>query len=287
MVDWKYKTKFHFVCTNKLEVALLEECGVRHTLISYAFADRVVDKDAKLGFSWIRDKFDTIFVDSGAHSAFTKGKEVDFNEYTDFLKREKECIDVAAQLDIIGDRKRTLENYIRHVDSGTDWVLPIFSGNWEEALTLMEPHLVTNYIGLGGSVYWKKFHNDGWNIVRNLPNKYDYHGFAKGNIEAFKRGWLYSIDSSSWSFGARGRETAARIKGQNVGVKLGRKSNNERNNLRYVHSLLKDDMEACGVEIENVINGVYRDLLKLAIVIYYRPLFREIGRGMFEQNFKW
>jgi len=276
-----------FVCTNKLEVELLEECGVRHTLISYAFADRVVDKKAKHGFAWIRDKFDTIFVDSGAHSAYTKGQEVDFVEYTDFLKKEREMIDVAAQLDIIGDRERTLENYIRHIDSGTDWVLPIFSGNWEEALVLMEPHLVTNYIGLGGSVYWKKFYNDGWNVVRNLPNKYDYHGFAKGNYEAFRRGWLYSIDSSSWSFGARGRETSARIKGANLGVKLGRKSNNDRNNLRYVHSLLKDDMEACDIDIEKVIEGDYRTLLKLAIVIYYRPLFREIGGGMFEKNFKW
>ena len=279
-----YITKFHFVCTNKLEVALLEECGVRNILVSYAFADRVVDKDT--GFGWLRDKFDTLFVDSGAHSAYTKGEEVDFNAYCDFLKKEKDNIDAAAQLDIIGDRDRTLENYKRHVDEGTDWVLPIFSVNWEEALNMMEPHMVTDYVGLGGSVFYKDYWNDGWTVIRNLPSKYKYHGFARGYAEALKNGWLYSIDSSSWSFGARGRQTMARLKGVNAGMLLGRKSNNDRNNIRYIHSILRDDFEACGIDVEDVIEGTYRDLLKLAVATYYRPFFREIGGDMFDANFK-
>lgn len=274
------KTKFHFVCTNKLEVELLEECGCRNILVSYAFADRV---QANKSLSWIRNKFDTIFVDSGAHTAYTQGKEVDFNKYNDFLKKEKQNIDVAAQLDIIGDIHRTKDNYIRHVNEGTDWVIPILSGNWKMAMTLMEPHLVTDYLGLGGSIYWKKRY-DGWNAVRTLSNKYRYHGFAKGNLEAFQQGWLYSIDSSSWSFGARGRETAARINKENLGISLGRKSKTARNDLRRTLWMLKDDLEATNIDPQKVIDGDYRTLLKIAVVVYYRPLFRECG--LFETNFK-
>lgn len=282
-------TKFHFVCTNKLEVELLEECGVRHTLISYAFANRVTDKNWHKGgsFSWIRDKFDTIFVDSGAHTAYTQGKEVDFDDYTGFLKSQRDYIDVAAQLDIIGDQQRTTENYIKHTQTGTDWVIPILTGHWKSALARLEKHLVTDYLGLGGSKWWSNKGSDGWNHARSMPSKYKYHGFAKGNVDAFYGGWLYSIDSSSWSFGARGRELAARLYKKNVGIKLGRKSKHERIQLNNMYQILKDDFEACNVTLEDVVEGVYRELLKLAIVVYYRPLFREIGQKMFEQNFKW
>lgn len=276
----RFRTKFHFVCTNKLEVELLEECGVRNILISYAFANRVQQNKS---LSWIRDKFDTIFVDSGAHTAFTQGREVDFNKYNEFLKKERPNIDVAAQLDIIGNRERTQENYIRHTKEGTDWVIPILTGNWKKALVGLEKHLVTDYLGLGGSQFWKQYF-DGWNHVRTLPKKYKYHGFAKGNIDAFKGGWLYSIDSSSWSFGARGREIAARIHGENVGLLLGKKSATGRNDLRRALLLLKDDMEATGTDREDVIAGDYRTLLKIAIVLFYRPLFRECR--YFEENFK-
>jgi len=278
----QYQTKFHFVCTNKLEVALLEECGVRHILISYAFADRVQDK--KTGLGWIRDKFDTIFVDSGAHTALTQGKEVDFNKYCDFLRKEKENYDVAAQLDIIGDRERTRDNYIRHTTERTDWVIPILSGNWPIALQLMEKHLVTSYLGLGGSQYWKKFLKNSWNVVRSMPNKYKYHGFAKGNFDAFRGGWLYSIDSSSWSFGARGREVAARIHRRNVGATLGKKGINNRIRLRQISEVLKDEFEATSTDSEDFIEGDYRTLLKIAVVVYYRPMFKEIG--LFDTNFK-
>ena len=275
-----FKTKFHFVCTNKLEVELLEECGCRNILISYAFADRVM---ANKSLSWVRNKFDTIFVDSGAHTAFTQGREVDFDKYNTFLKKEKPNIDVAAQLDIIGNRERTRDNYIRHTKEGTDWVIPILSGHWKMALAMMEKHLVTDYLGLGGSQYWKTRY-DQWNQVRTLPSKYKYHGFAKGNFEAFKGGWLYSIDSSSWSFGARGRETAARINQENLGISLGRKSKTARNDLRRVLYLLKDDLEATNTDPQLVIDGDYKTLLKIAIVVYYRPLFRECR--MFNENFK-
>lgn len=276
-----YETIFHFVCTNKLEVELLEECHIRHILISYAFANRVTE-DGSL--AWIRDKFDTIFIDSGAHTAFTKGKEVKFEDYSDFLKREKDNYDIAAQLDIIGNQERTADNYRRHVAEGTEWVLPILTAHWRTALAMLEKDLVTNYLGLGGSSWWKTKSKDRWNHARSLPTKYKYHGFAMGSTEAFQKGWLYSIDSSSWSFGARGREAAARINKRNLGVKFGKKSISERLTLRRVTESLKDDFDATETDVDDVINGVYRDLLKVAVIIFYRPLFREIG--IFEQNFR-
>lgn len=283
----KQYTKFHFVCTSKISARLLMECGVRHTLVSYAFADRVLDKSWKRGgtFSWMRDSFDTIFVDSGAHTAFTQGREVDFDEYSQFLRNQREYIDVAAQLDIIGNQALTTRNYIRHVETGTEWVIPILTGHWKSALVRLEKHLVTKYLGLGGSKWWANKGSDGWGHARSMPSRYKYHGFAKGNERAFYGGWLYSIDSSSWTFGARGRVTAARLRKSNVPIMLGNKSKHDRQNLRRVYEALKDDFEACNTKYEDVVAGTHRDLLKLAVVTYYRPLFREISPAMFKENF--
>lgn len=279
-----YLTKFHFVCTNPLELELLKECGCRHVLTSYAFIDHFKNRD----LSKHRDYFDTVLIDSGAFTAQFQGDIVDIDEYCQFAKDQHDNYDAIAQLDVIGNQIKTVENYRYMIDQGVDWVMPILTGAWDIGLIEMEKYICSdyNYIGVGGSSWWKKYYNDGWVVARQLPTKYKYHGFAKGNYEAFKHGWLYSIDSSTWSFGARAREGMARVKGQNLGVEFGRKGVHGRNNLRYMHSLLKDDFEACGVDIEKVIEGDYRSLLKIIIPIYYRPLFREISKEMFDANFK-
>ena len=271
---------FYFVCSNKLEVDLCEQCGVKHILVSYAFATKVM-KDKSL--AWMRDKFETILIDSGAHTAFTQGKEVDFDKYSDFLKKERENYTYCAQLDIIGDTQRTIDNYIRHTKEGTDWVMPIVTANWPVHLAKLEKYLVTDYIAIGGSQWWKRFSKDNWNVVRSLPRKYHYHGFAKGQLEAFRHNWIYSIDSSTWSFGARARQSQAWVRGKQLGLNFGRRGTHDRQDVRRTCEVLKNDLEACKCKVSDYVDGDYKTLLTAGIVLFYRPMFRQFK--IFEKNF--
>ena len=273
---------FHFVCTNKLEVELLEECGVRNVLISYAFKDRFGNT-----FDWIRDKFDKIFLDSGAFTAWKKGKPVDMEEYCDFILKEKGNYDVVAQLDEIGNMQKTIQNYDHMVSKGIDWQLAILQGNWESALAQFEPHLVNDYLGIGSDTYYKKSYRDQYDVVRGLSKKYKFHGFAKGKFEAFKNNWFHSIDSSTWSFGARGRESNCRVKGQNMFAQFGNKGRSDIATLNYIYEWLNEDCDKCQVNYNALVSGDYRTLLKIGVVLYYRPLFRELGKEQFNKNFYW
>ena len=237
------------------------------------------------GLKLHREYFDSVLIDSGAFSAMSVGKTVNIDEYCQFAKDNREYYNLIAQLDEIGDQDKTLKNYLYMVKKGVDWAMPILTGEWDIALRKMEKHALTNYYGVGGKSFWDKIYKSRWDVVKSLPSKNDYHGFAKGKYEALKNGWFTSIDSSTWSFGARARQSVARLKGQNLLVNFGNRGLHNRNDIRYTHSLLRDEFEACKVNIDDVVAGEYNALLKIAIPIYYRPLFKEIGHRMFEDNF--
>lgn len=92
-----------------------------------------------------------LMVDSGAFTAWSMGKQVDIVEYGKFLKGLPRDWDVEAiQLDVIGDHKATLANFLRMVDMGVD-TIPVFTrGAPIEDRELMFQH--KNYVALGGLV---------------------------------------------------------------------------------------------------------------------------------------
>jgi hypothetical protein len=80
---------------------------------------RVLDRQDPAGFR--------VMVDSGAFSAWNKGKPIDMDEYVAFIRSLPSEWDLSAiQLDVIGDPKATLQNFLRMCDLGVD-TIPVFT----------------------------------------------------------------------------------------------------------------------------------------------------------------
>lgn len=118
-----------------------------NVLLSYEyFTDsyrRVLENHDPAGFR--------LMIDSGAFTAWTKGKQVDIHEYARFLGNLPAEWEVdAIQLDVIGDHKATLANFLRMLDMGVD-VIPVFTrGAPIEDREIMYQH--KDYVALGGLV---------------------------------------------------------------------------------------------------------------------------------------
>lgn len=145
-----------------------------------------------------------VFLDSGAFSAFNIGAEIDVDAYSQFIKDNRDVIDVASVVDGIGDAQMTLDNQKRAEDAGVR-VLPCF--HFGEDPVYLEHYLENyEYITLGGMVppstkqlrewldwIWPCYLTDaqGWPRVR-------VHGFGLTSMNLVRRYPWFSVDSSSW-----------------------------------------------------------------------------------------
>jgi len=178
--------------------------GVEYILESYHYIHRqsFVDK--------IRRDNETVFLDSGAFSAFTKGIKVDIKAYCRYIKENADiikCIDgnvCASVLDAIGDAQGTYNNQMEMEKLG---VRPLPCFHYGEDLRYLDWY-VKNYdhITLGGMVpistpqllmwldrVWEKHLTDG--AGRPLLK---VHAFGVTTPVLMKRYPWYSVDSSSW-----------------------------------------------------------------------------------------
>lgn len=171
---------------------------VEHYLESYHYIHKqsFVDKLRRDGIS--------VFLDSGAFSAFTQGISVDLEAYCDYIKRNSDIITVCSVLDGIGDPQLTYENQLRMEKLGTR-PLPCF--HYGEDERYLEYYLANyEYITLGGMVpistpnlkkwldrIWEDYLIDG----AGYP-KVRVHGFGLTTISLMERYPWYSVDSSAW-----------------------------------------------------------------------------------------
>ena len=274
--------RHYFVAVSALDIDNLSECGCRNILMSYWYIKRIL---RKVSFSKIREKFDSIFVDSGAFTAFYSGKSVDINEYSQFLKDNREYIDVAAQLDVILDPEATKANYLKHLENGTDFVVPVVTGNWELGMIDIEKHLQTDYILLGGGDYWAG--KWGWEAnLHRLPKKYRYHGFAMGDVWLYTKDLVYSIDNSTWSMLARAGVTNVWNGARWEDAELGSRDRPDMNIFQRFANVYKDDMDACGLTIQGLMDYDRKTILKFPIAGMYRAWFRDISKEQFDVNFR-
>jgi len=160
----------------------------------------------------IREKGDTIFLDSGAFSMFTQGVEIDLPAYANFIKTNKDIIHLASNLDAIGagneqlsyNRQRALEDMgadvcpVHHVRDNDKWLVTYLEEGYQ-------------YIFLGGMVpentntlrkwldhVWHEYLTDG--DGRPLVK---VHGFGLTTEELMFRYPWESVDSTSWVMSSR------------------------------------------------------------------------------------
>lgn len=147
-----------------------------------------------------------VFADSGAFSAMTQGGKVDLNAYAAWLKRYKHLFSTYANLDVIGDPVKTLENQIKLENLGLN-PIPVFhaSSDYQPLLHYLE--MGYKYIALGGLVQYcnqtkirMRFLIKAFQLVKN---KAVFHGFGLTTWEIIASFPWYSVDSSSWGAGFR------------------------------------------------------------------------------------
>jgi hypothetical protein len=160
----------------------------------------------------------SFFLDSGAFSAWSKGTQIDIDEYCEFIRANCEQIEVYASLDCIpgtlgkiattAERNEAAEkswkNYLYMVRSGLS-PLPVYHyGEDPRYLQRMLDH-GCDYIGIGGLVgvpgpkrrlwldalFERLVDAEGHPIVKT-------HGFGMTSVPLIFRYPWYSVDSTSW-----------------------------------------------------------------------------------------
>ena len=156
----------------------------------------------------VRDNV-SVFLDSGAYSAYTQGVETDIDAYCKYIHDNHNIIDVASVLDGIGDAKKTLENQQIMESMGTT-PLPCFHYGEDESYL---KYYIENYeyITIGGMVpisspqlkvwldrIWGRYLTDA-----NGKPRVKVHGFGLTTYSLMQRYPWYSVDSSTWVQTAR------------------------------------------------------------------------------------
>jgi hypothetical protein len=146
-----------------------------------------------------------LFLDSGAYSAWSQGKEINIDEYISFIKENKEVIDVYANLDVIGNAEATWNNQMRMEKAGLK-PLPVF--HYGEDLKWLKRILDQNYgyisfggmvpISTGDLIHWL---DQLFKIYICDPDGMPHtkvHGFGLTSLRLMLRYPWYSVDSTSW-----------------------------------------------------------------------------------------
>lgn len=163
------------------------------------------------------DQF-SFFLDSGAYSAWSRGTQIDPDEYIAFIKANIEVIEVYPCLDCIPGApgrsatqkeredaaEKTWENYLYMKSEGLD-PLPVFHyGEDFRFLTRMLDNKC-EYIGIGGLVGIPSEKRRAWLdrlFTRITDDKgmpiVKTHGFGMTAVPLIFRYPWYSVDSSSW-----------------------------------------------------------------------------------------
>ena len=149
----------------------------------------------------------SLFLDSGAFSAFTKGINIDIQAYISFIKEHKEYIDIYANLDVIGDAEKSLENQKIMEEAGLS-PIPCFHLN--EDFSYLKYYVENyGYIALGGIAQagpaaqpWMDQCFEMFCDNKGYP-KCKVHGFAVTSLRLMLRYPWFSVDSTSWVMTSR------------------------------------------------------------------------------------
>lgn len=174
-------------------------------LLSYWYY-KDIDLDA-LFAKYFTEPYPDVFADSGGFSAMTQGIDIDIDEYARWIKKYKHLFSTYANLDVIGDPIKTLENQIYLEDKHGLKPLPVVhaADNYKP----LEHYLSKGYpyLALGGLV---PFASNSKLRMRYLIKAFQiagddmvFHGFGVTSWEIMSSLRWYSVDSSSWGSGFR------------------------------------------------------------------------------------
>lgn len=178
----------------------------RNRLLSYFYTKHFNKKQMK----FYGDQ--GLFIDSGAFTAWSKGKTIIIDDYISFINKYEKHIQIYANLDDIKNPEVSLQNQKIMEKAGLS-PLPCF--HYGENIKYLKKYLNDYpYIALGGMVTDTKkkgliqWLNDIFaNYVcdKNGISKIKIHGFGIGSLDLMRRYPWYSVDSSTWLLHGRMR----------------------------------------------------------------------------------
>jgi hypothetical protein len=138
-----------------------------------------------------------VLIDSGAFSAANSNKEINIDEYCEFIKETG--VYKYAGLDVIGDAKATRDNTEYMIKKHGLKPIPTFHmGSRIEDLDAL---LSYPYIALGGLVFSSGIEShcdEVWAYILRKAPRIKVHGFGLTTIDLMARYPWYSVDSSSF-----------------------------------------------------------------------------------------
>ena len=214
--------------SSKKSVEGLIHISKSNVLFSYLDGKTATDKYQDI----IKPK--KLFVDSGAFTAWTKGKEIDVEEYINWINERAEYIDLCGQVDSIpGDRvkgatkeqvqeaaEKTWQNYLYMRDKMKNPDILLYTFHVGEPYSYLEKALEWTdengkyipYIALGGMVgkpmpIKTSFLDSCFSVIKksNNPNV-KVHAFGMTSFSLLESYPITSADSTSWlMMGAMGK----------------------------------------------------------------------------------
>lgn len=187
----------YFVTINKKEeIEVIKEVKPEKLLISYWYFK---NKNLKQWIESLGYK-PKILLDSGAWSAYTQNKRIDFKKYIDYIDEYKECISEYVVLDEIGDSEISLWSYLVMKRKGLS-PIPVY--HYGEDMKYLDEYIKRGEkrIAFGGTVLEKdkkKVALATQEILRKYPhiNLHLLGSSSKKLIQYCPT--LLSCDSSTW-----------------------------------------------------------------------------------------
>lgn len=225
---------------------------------------------------------DSVFLDSGAFSAFHRKDKIDLRSYIEFICKNESSFQIYASLDDLSSYRKSIDNYKTMVRAGLN-PLPCFHMN--EPLWVLEKYLEgTNYIGLGGMAKVVVRKRREWldYIFSKYPDpaKVRFHGFGINDTESL-------IDYPWATVDATSVQTQARYGG--IRTKWGWMKINESvkqmNALNWICPMNKKKMEEWIIELSKIYPVKYEQAMETSregvmnraaiSIIFYEQLSRQ------------
>jgi len=144
-----------------------------------------------------------LFLDSGAFSAHKSKGKIVLMDYMEFVKKHEKHLDLYANLDVIGDAQKTLDNQFEMEKQGLK-PLPTFhyGENWDYLKDYI--NMGYKYIAFGGLVGKNQrarllFLKQAFSMI---PKNVKVHGFGMTSPRLLKLFPWHSADSINWLMGA-------------------------------------------------------------------------------------
>ena len=144
-----------------------------------------------------------IILDSGAFSAFTRKKDIDIEEYIDFIKENERFLESYINLDVIGSAEKSWENQ-KYLESRGLNPLPVF--HHSDDFKWLDKCLEYDHFCLGGiadtptNAKRVPFLDKCFRAICDKDGipKSKIHGLGVTSPSLLRRYPFYSVDSTSW-----------------------------------------------------------------------------------------